>query len=157
MKLETFLCDLGFAKTHTEARRLLESGKMFVNGDPISNASDTYVPVVGDAVRQRGREGTVTISAVMIGNWGIETPPERTIDCLEAVHVNSKKLAAAAERWMKQHGKSAAEVIELLLNDVLGNQLVDDELEENIIVGLSNTYGLKVENIQHELNGDGDE
>lgn len=80
-----------------------------------------------------------------------------TIDCLAAVHENSKKLAAAAMKWGRENGKTPEEVIELILNTALGNELVDEELEENVIVGLARTFDVPVENVQYELNGGGED
>jgi hypothetical protein len=79
------------------------------------------------------------------------------IDCLEAIYVNSEKLAAAAVRWAQEKGKSPQEVIQLILNEVLGNGLVDSELEENIIVDLAKTFECDLVNVQHELNGADDD
>lgn len=48
-------------------------------------------------------------------------------------------------------------VVQLILNDVLGNDLVDDELEENIVITVAKTFGGTTKNSQHEINGDGDD
>jgi len=48
-------------------------------------------------------------------------------------------------------------VVQLILNDVLGNDLVDDELEENIVITVAKTFGGTTKNSQHDINGDGDD
>lgn len=83
--------------------------------------------------------------------------PKTVIDCSEPVCVNAGHLARAALAWGQRHGKSAEEVLELALSDLLGNQLVDEELEENLIVSLADLVGCDTANLQHDFNKVGDE
>lgn len=79
-------------------------------------------------------------------------PTPLVIDLTEAVYVNAKKLVQAAKAWAYKNDQMPEETIEQILNTILGNQLVDAELEENIIIGLAKDFGAETTNAQHDIN-----
>lgn len=48
---------------------------------------------------------------------------------------------------------SPRRIVELILDETLGNTLIDDELEESLTIGIAQTCGGKTKNPQHDLNG----
>jgi hypothetical protein len=49
----------------------------------------------------------------------------------------------------KQGPYSTEELVTLLVNEAVCNGWVDEELEENMLVGFAKLFGLKVKNLQH--------
>ena len=65
---------------------------------------------------------------------------KNTVNLEESRYIRNEQLI----QGIIESGKSKEEIVNLIINDVLGNQLIDDELEENIVVSLSNTFNLNV-------------
>lgn len=72
------------------------------------------------------------------------------LDLTDSVTDNIKKLA---KEIAKQYTHACPdEIIEEVLLNVFGNALIDEELEENILIGLAKRYEVTVENVQHDFN-----
>jgi len=48
---------------------------------------------------------------------------------------------------------STREMVKLALDQTLGNNLIDDELEEALVIALARAFECKTKNHQHDLNG----
>jgi hypothetical protein len=84
-----------------------------------------------------------------------------TIDLNQEREKRNEELVDCIEQYTNDKKMSKHDVIRMILNDVLGDQLVDEDLEENLVITLARTFGCNTKNPQCELNdgfeGNGDE
>ncbi len=80
------------------------------------------------------------------------TKKKTVIDLGAERHDRFKALLDAIEAYAEEKQLSARAVADLLLDETLGNTLVDNELEESLLISIAGTVGCRTKNPQHELN-----
>jgi hypothetical protein len=83
--------------------------------------------------------------------------PFATIDLAQPREKRNEELAACIFQYANDKKLPMDQVVTMILNDVLGNELVDDELEESLVISLAGTFGCDTKNPEHEINGGEDE
>lgn len=61
----------------------------------------------------------------------------------DSITTSAAKIGEQAEVFAKKHNKSLAEVVEMLVNSVMGNPWVDEELERNLLMGFGSDLECK--------------
>ena len=74
------------------------------------------------------------------------------IDLSESRESIINKLCEVIVETSSRRKMLLSEVVRLLVTDVLGNSLVDDDLEENIVIQLANSFDCGTINPEYEIN-----
>lgn len=75
------------------------------------------------------------------------------IDLTDSLTDNIDKIASAASESNPATTKGIFEAVKSVLNTVLGNEFIDDEATESVLIGLAMDFDLKTINAQHDING----
>jgi hypothetical protein len=78
--------------------------------------------------------------------------PFATIDLNLSREKRTEELVNCIEQYTNDNKIPKDQVIQMILDDVLGHELVDDELEESLIISIARSFGCKTKNPQCELN-----
>lgn len=76
-----------------------------------------------------------------------------TLDLCQPRQKVNDELAQTIAKYVKEKNIPVDQAIGMILGSVLGNTLVDEELEENLVVGLAASFDIETANPEHEIGG----